>query len=480
MSLRTLFLCLFAVLLALPVVADDKDKEPAADKVLTVAKKPFKIDVTLPGVIEAEGMTEVAIAPQTWAGLVVLDAVPHGTKVTKGQKLIQLETIKIDEAIRDLEAARALAELGIRQATEDIRLLTQSVPVDLELAERTKKIADEDLDQFVKIERPLAEKAAQFHLKMVVQNLEYQSEELKQLEKMYKADDLTEETEEIVLKRAKNDVDAAQFQVDRTKTENDLTLKVTLPRQLESHKNAARAATLALEKARATLPIALNKAKATLEKEQFDFHKADEQLARLKADRALLAIAAPADGIVYYGRSERGKWATAAEMHNKLRPGGAVQPREVLVTVVSPQKVFARVSVPEKELLNVAAGMEVQVKPAAANGAQLAGKVRDISLVPITEGQFTGRVDLAAKPELLPGMTCDVKAAVYKKAEAVVVPAKHVFTDELDDNKHYVYLVQPGKAPLKWSVTVGKKTDSDYEIVDGLKGGEKILKDKPE
>ena len=43
------------------------------------------------------------------------------------------------------------------------------------------------------------------------QYLSYSLEELNQLKKMYEADDLTEETEEIIIQRAQNDVDQAKF-----------------------------------------------------------------------------------------------------------------------------------------------------------------------------------------------------------------------------------------------------------------------------
>ena len=51
------------------------------------------------------------------------------------------------------------------------------------------------------MERPFTLKSTEFSLKMTKEKLEYEEEELRQLEKMYKADDITEETEAIVLKR---------------------------------------------------------------------------------------------------------------------------------------------------------------------------------------------------------------------------------------------------------------------------------------
>ena len=74
--------------------------------------------------------------------------------------------------------------------------------MDLVAAERSRRIAKEDLAQMLEVELPTARKAVDFSLQMSADSLAYEKEELRQLEKMYKADDLTEETEEIVLRRA--------------------------------------------------------------------------------------------------------------------------------------------------------------------------------------------------------------------------------------------------------------------------------------
>src|SRR5438874_1596664 len=52
-----------------------------------VVRKPFKIEVTLKGVLEAPDRVEVALRPEAWqdprGGLMVLEAVEHGARVKK-------------------------------------------------------------------------------------------------------------------------------------------------------------------------------------------------------------------------------------------------------------------------------------------------------------------------------------------------------------------------------------------------------------
>ena len=69
-------------------------------------------------------------------------------------------------------------------------------------------------------------KSAEFMVKYYNFMLDYEKDELEQLEKMYEADDLTEETEEIVLKRQRNSVEFAEFSLENAKLSRDETLKV--------------------------------------------------------------------------------------------------------------------------------------------------------------------------------------------------------------------------------------------------------------
>src|SRR5262245_61108588 len=242
---------------------DDKAKEekPEPGKTHTVARGPFRLEVSLPASIAAQSTHEISIDPDSPQQLALREVVPHAARVAKGQTLLKFDTLKLDEQIRDLEAARALADLTLQQARRELEILTKSAPLDAELATQAKQQADEDLDRFEKLDRAFTEKEAAFGLKSANQYLEYTQEELKQLEKMYKADDLTEETEEIILKRARNDVEQMKFYVERANFMHDRELQVELPRFLVTHKRAAAQAGLVLERTKLTQPLAIAKQK---------------------------------------------------------------------------------------------------------------------------------------------------------------------------------------------------------------------------
>ena len=111
-----------------------------------------------------------------------------------------------------------------------MQALEKITPLDLEASQRAARMAEEDRKYFFDVERPFALKAVDFSLKVAKETLEYEEEELRQLEKMYKADDITEETEQIVLKRARDTVERAKFMVEYAKLNHDHALKFAIPR----------------------------------------------------------------------------------------------------------------------------------------------------------------------------------------------------------------------------------------------------------
>jgi multidrug efflux pump subunit AcrA (membrane-fusion protein) len=452
----------------------------AAPQKHTVKKGPLTIEVSLSGVFEAEQMTPVSVETEEWSSLSVLDSVPHGTTVKAGDVLVSFDLKKIDEAIADLENSQKLTDLTIEQSKEELRALEVSLPAELELAEQSKQMADEDLKQFVEKMRPIYTKSAEFMLKSAANSLEYQQEELDQLEKMYKADDLTEETEEIILKRAKNDVEFASFYLEYAKVNSEQSLQVFLPREEVMLKERARRTSLELQRAKVALPVALNKAKLGMEKTLQDHAQAAERLTKLKKDREAMIVKAPTDGILYYGQCQRGKWSSSAGSEGKYIKGATLTPKTVFMTIVQPKPMFVRTSTAEKDLAHVQAGVTGRVTSVAYPHSKLPAKVESVAAVPTADGAFDTKITVelpADLPALLPGMTSNVTVVAYDKPDAIAVPASAVFEEA--DGKHYVYRVGADDSRQKAEVTVGKRTDDKAEIVQGLLEGDTILLAKP-
>ena len=438
------------------------------------------LETSLKGTIEAEQARELFIDAKTFAGpFTVKTAVPHGTRVKKGEIVLELETDKIDQSLSDLKLERELADIVLKQAKDELPILEQMLPLNLASAERDKRIAEEDLKRYTEIERDHQQKVAEQQLKSQSQWLEYSREELKQLQKMYRDKDLTEETEEIILKRQKNQIEQLEFAIESLKLQQDREITLDRPRRDQAMKEGLQKQILAWTKAQSFLPLELNQKRLALKKQELERSRTEERFSHLEEDRAAMVLRAPVDGIVYHGQADRGQWNTTA-ISSRLRPHGVIQPKEVLMTIVSSRPVFLHADVEEKDLHSLKEGLSGQVIPVGFPSQKLAARLKRLSLVPRTTGSFEARiaVEIPENDEtILPGMTATAKFITYRNETALLIPTTAISHEEGNDVA-YVYL-QTDTGSVKTEIETGKVKGEKTEVLSGLKAGAEILATKP-
>ncbi|MGD0655793.1 MAG: hypothetical protein ABSA16_15755 [Thermoguttaceae bacterium] len=472
-----------------PAAAKPAKEEPAAAPAppaaptYTVKREPFKIQFELDGFFESRDMTEIIFHPEEWTSFIIVQAAEHGARVKKGDVLLEFDSEKIDKAIADLRTERQITEVALKQAEDQLSVLEKSTPLDLESSQRAQRLAEEDQKNYSETARPMEIKTMDKMVTIYSQQLEYARQELEQLEKMYKADDLTEETEKIVLQRARNTVDRVAFYLEREEYERDQIMKYQLPRMDEQIKEAVQRKTLAWNKDKVELPLTLEKLRLEVPKQKVQLVRSKERLKNLLADQELMKIKAPADGYVYYGRCQRGKFNEIASLTETLRRGGNAMPHHALMTIVEPRPLFIHSTISEDRLQYIRNGMDGKAWPTGYPDIKLDVTVDEVGKVPFSLGSFDLQLSLDLEDQLskviLPGMSCKIKLMPYSKSEALIVPPKLVSTDTLDDEKHFVYLQTKDGKSEKRDVTIGKQNDKQMEILKGLSEGDKILLEPP-
>ena len=353
-------------------------------------------------------------------------------------------------------------------------------PLELAALERGKKISDEDYAYFLAYELPFSKEATAFRLKANKNYLDYQKEELRQLEKMYKADEITEETEEIVLRRTRDAVEQGEFQFKAAKEDTDRTLKYALPRREAASKDSHELGRLTYQARKALFPLALEKSRVQFEKLKAQHDKLDKKLKDIQADRALMTVKSPADGIVYHGRCTDGKWSGGSS-DGRIERDSSLPVKQTFMTIVQARPVRIATQVPEKELHNVRSGQKGRAAPTAYPDVKLDVIVDEVAAIP-TGSCFPATVTVALDKEaqpIMPGMTCELKLTAYDKKDALCVPPKSIKADPLDEEKFSVYVVGKDGKESKREIEAGRRTDKKVEILRGLKVGDKILAEYP-
>jgi HlyD family secretion protein len=465
----------------------EKGKEgKSAPPTFKVEKKPFKVVLSVKGTLAAEETAEVAYRPHvmippppSFGPQVIRTIVEHGARVKQGDVVVQLDSTKIEDVIADLETEIKGLQAGLELAQQELPLLEKSIGAELSSAETSKQRADGELRYFLDVDREQQKMQSEWMVKRSKFWKEYAEEELQQLEKMYKANDLTETTERMILRRQQNAVDMARFFYQAALLEHEHFLKHTVPYREKSLKETQVKQELALAKAQKTLtPTAIQKQTA-LKKMRYDLQRSTARLEKLTKDRTALTIHAPISGVVYYGKFHKGVWSASAGQESKLVPGGTVMPDDVFLTVVKAAPVVVHLSIEEKDVHWVKPGLEGKAIAPVVPGRKLSARVTRVAPLPGSPGKFDARVTLeagSADAALMPGMACTVSFVPYSKPEAVAVPSKFIHDDA---DKHFVEVVGKSGQTERREITPGHDNGEQTEILAGLSVGDLVLTERP-
>jgi len=448
---------------------------PAEPPLVTAEKGPFTVVLELSGVFEAPDATEVVYDPETWSGeLETVEAVPGG-RVEKDQVLVRFKTEAIDEAIEGATKDLAIAKKKLEAQREDARRAEDGQRLGLARAKVERDRALEALEWFRAVEREMRVKQSELGIQGGRDNLSDQEEELAQLRKMYKADDVVEETEDIVMKRTVRGLERTKANFDMQLVRQRRFLETGLPNDHDDLEANAKRETFEYDKALALAPLQLEQGRLELEKTTYGLARQAASVEKLLRDREALVVRAPRAGIAIPGACVRGKWAGIEETAKALRKGGKLRAGQPLFTIVEPGAVAVRVTVGEADLLQVAEGQAVEVAPTVDPKKPLPARVARVARAS-GDGQYVVGIELGSPDErLMPGFTCKAKVTVARREEAVTVPAGSVAAD---GERKVVHVFEGGKAAPR-EVEVGATSGGRTEIRKGLVAGERVLKTPP-
>jgi len=217
-----------------------------------------------------------------------------------------------------------------------------------------------------------------------------------------------------------------------------------------------------------------------------DLRSLQESLAQARAaldqSEELLSktrIRSPIDGVVIQVDIKVGETVIA---------GTTNIPGSTMMVIADPSETLTEVQVDEADIAQVRENQKADIYAAAYPDTPLSGTVQSIASV---ARQSPGQASLSFLVKILldeqdtmairPGMS--VRADIYTQSseETLAVAVQAVLYDEDTDEENegeaeqtYVFVMQDGKAVRK-NVEVGISSDSDQEIIAGLKQGELVI-----
>ena len=393
--------------------AEKEEKEPASSSDVVAPKPPAPKTVKIPGVFEAVQSTEISVDNEHLTALEIERIVPHGTAVRKGQPMIWFKTEDLDKKVKDAETSLKLAKLTMASDEFAHKQFLKTNQMDKAAAKRTRDHARADYDHFVKTELERQILSAEQSLKSSEFSVESSKEELDQLKQMYEEDDLTEESEEIVLRRAKQSYESALFRLEDAKIRKNRSVNVTIPRSEVSRKEALDRAIMTYDKAMLDLDTARQKQEIEIVGKREKFKEKEDDFAELRAERSAVVVKAPHEGIVLYGQLTRGRLPAKPVV---LKKDSKVAAKQVIATLVNPSKISIRVDIPEEHVALITAGKKATVTAKAFPDNKLKGSVKKVESIAFMPGKYDCIVNIVGRHsnQILPTMSCELEFAAEK------------------------------------------------------------------
>ena len=194
------------------------------------------------------------------------------------------------------------------------------------------------------------------------------------------------------------------------------------------------------------------------ERLQYEYQAQQTQVDLVRLELSYTGITAPIDGVV----SER-----------MIRVGNMVNTVDPAFVVTAMEPILATLHVPERELARLHPGQPAMLRVDALPGQSFVGHIARISpVVDAASGTFRVTVELSEHGQRLrPGMFGRFHIVYDSRDAAVLVPVAAVMSE---DGRQSVFVVNSKEAQRR-AVTVGYRNNGEYEIVDGLTPGERVV-----
>ncbi len=423
------------------------------------------------GVFEPVAPFKVRFALRQYDGsLVVRRAVADGATVAKGDLLLAIDTDPIDRQIAAAASAVEVARAGVTKAESDVALGEKADALAMDTAKQSAADAEAGLKRYDQTDAPNAVVAAGLPAKEVDAALDDATDELDQLRQMYKSEDLSNQTADIVLKRAvrQQDVYRTMDRVAKVLADRATTYEPAVRRHAMGAGVAAEAQSV--DALAASQAVARVRRAAALTAARAAAADADRARAELDRDRAALTVTSPVDGVVVYGSFADKAWQPLAP--DRLAADQKVQSNQTLMTVYQPGRLAVMTACGEARLRLMSPGTPVTVRAAVVPEASYAGTCGTTVDLPAS-ARRDATVDVpvtlpAVDPRIVPGMFAAVEVDAPPAAGVLTVPATAVFHGRV------CVRASDGTVAVR-PVTLGQAVNGKDEVRAGLHDGDVVL-----
>ena len=469
-----------AILIAIGVgkLAFSEDSKADAGNVatFTVERGPLRISVTEAGTIKAR--EQVILKNEVEGRTSILSLIPEGTRVNKGDLLVELDASGLLDDKVDQEIRVQNTEASFISAQENLAVVKNQAQSDIDKAELTLDFAEQDLTQYLEGEYPKQIKEAEARITLADEEVARAEETSRWSRKLFEEKYISQtelQADELAKKRKALDLELAR---------GDLALlkNFTYQRNVKQMESDVKQAKMALERTNRKAKADVKQAEANLKAKESEYNRQKSKLEKIIEQIAKTKIFAPAEGLVIYATSaQSGSWRRSVE---PLDEGQEVRERQELIYLPTGTSVNAEVDIHESSLKKIQKGLPAIITVDVLPGQSFLGSVARIAPLPDAQSMwmnpdlkvYNTEIYLEGNDEALrTGMSCKAEIIVEQHEDAVYVPIQAV----LRVSGETTVFVMEGRKRVARKVEIGLDNNRMVRIVDGLEAGEIVLLTPP-
>jgi HlyD family secretion protein len=363
----------------------------------------------------------------------ILEIIPNGTTVKKGDVLCRLDASEYEELVR-VQAIRAESHRSEMLQTDQ-----ELQAAELALGEYRDGLFGQDIQ------------GMQGRLAQTESEIKTAENRLAWSERM----------------AAKGYASKMQVANDRDALERSTVQFKQAQTELDTYRRYSATTTITSLRARVA------KARVMSIHETGDYHKSEDLLAHYRALVERCTIRAPHDGFAIYANGpfseENDRW--------RIEPGASVRQGQALFFFPDLSKVEVVATLHDTVVDRVRRGMPARVRFEGFGEVSLEGHVESVESLPIRSNfsdvpNYACRITLdAIPPGLLPGMSAEVEVRVGLCRDVLAVPSGAV---SVDDYRNFCYVIGPS-GPERREITPGLSSQDLIEVTAGLREGESVV-----
>jgi HlyD family secretion protein len=441
----------------------------------TAVRGPITISISESGTIKAR--EQVILKSEVEGVTTILSLVSEGTRVKKGDLLIELDASTLKDDMVNEQILVMNAEAAYIRARENLEVTKNQAKSDIDQAELNLRFAKEDFTKYVEGEYPKELKEARSRITIADEELQRASEKRTWSEVLYEEKylSLTElQADQLAAKKAELELELAQEELA-------LLENYTYKRRIAELESDITQAEMALERAKLKASADIVQAEADLRAKLSEYQRQKGKLEKIEGQIRKTGIYAPADGLVVYATSAKADWRGNRE---PLAEGQEVRERQELIYLPTGSSFIAEVKVHESSLEKIRLDLPVVLSVDALPGKPFTGRVSKIAPLPDAVSVWlnpdlklynTEIVIENGSKELRTGMSCRAEIIVERIDNAVYIPVQAVLTI----NGRPQVFVQNGGTAEPRPVKTGPDNNRMIVIEHGINPGENVLLTPP-